>query len=57
MGVIKRKRLSLADDDIDSDSDGHKSRVRLTSVGPSRLEFGTQWTDALDRFSYLMLGP
>lgn len=42
MGVIKRKRSSLVDDDIDSESsDGHKSRVRETSVGTSQLEFGT----------------
>lgn len=58
MGVIKRKRSSLVDDDIDSDSDGHKSRVRQTSVRPSQLEFGTTLgTDASDRFNSLMLGP
>lgn len=57
MGVIKRKRPSLVDDDIDSDLDGHKSRVRQTSVRPSQLEFGTLGTDASDRFNYLMLGP
>ena len=57
MGVIKRKRSSLADNDIEIDSDGHKSRVRQTSVGPSQLALQTQGTHALDRFNYLILDP
>lgn len=47
----------MVDDDIDSDSDGHKSRVCQTSVGSSQLELGSQGTDASDRFNYLLLGP
>lgn len=47
----------MADDDIESDSDGHKSRVRQTSVGPSQLALQTQGAHVLDRFNYLMLDP